>query len=45
MHRCTLCNEQIDTVLFELNEAVEIDEEFWHAECYQEYFGEVLETV
>jgi len=43
--QCTLCNEHIDPVEFELDEAFEVEGEYWHAECYTEYFGEVLEAV
>lgn len=43
--QCTLCNEHIDEVELELNEAFEVDDEFWHAECYAEYFDEALEVV
>ena len=45
MKQCTLCNEHIEDVDFEFGEAVDLEGEYWHAECYQEYFGEVLETV
>ena len=41
MKCCTLCNETINPVEFEFDDAVELDNgEFWHAECYTEYFGE-----
>ena len=43
MRRCTLCNEVIEDVDFQFNDAYEIDDEYWHAECYAEYFGEPLE--
>jgi hypothetical protein len=43
--QCTLCNEHIDEKDFEFGEAVEVDGEFWHAECYEEYFEEALEAV
>jgi len=45
MKQCTLCNEHIEDVDFEFGEAVDLEGECWHAECYYEYFGEVLETV
>jgi len=45
MKQCTLCNEHIEDVDFEFGEAVDLEGEYWHAECYQEYFGEILETV
>ena len=45
MRTCTLCNEVIEDVEFQFNEAYEVDEEYWHAECYAEYFGEPLEPA
>ena len=45
MKLCTLCNEAFEQVQIEFDEIVEIDEEFWHQECYAEYFGETLEVV
>jgi len=45
MVHCTLCNEHISDVEVEFGDAVEVDGEFWHQECFEEYFGEVLETV
>lgn len=42
MKQCALCNEQIEDVLIEFGDAVKIRGEYWHAECYEEYFGEVL---
>lgn len=50
MKCCALCNEAIDPVEFEGGEAVELDNgEFWHVECYTEYYDEapigVLEAV
>lgn len=45
MKLCTLCNEAFEQVEIEFGEMVEVDEEFWHAECYAEYFGETLEAV
>ena len=43
--QCTLCNEHIEEIEFEFGDAVTRDEEHWHAECYADYFDEVLETV
>ena len=47
--KCTLCNEHIEDVDFQFNDAIDLDGEYWHAECYSEYFGveidEVLETA
>lgn len=45
MQQCTLCNEHIEEFQFELGEAVEVDGEYWHADCFAEYFGEVLEDA
>lgn len=45
MHQCTLCNEYIEEVELEFGDALEIDGEYWHGECYAEYFGEVLESA
>lgn len=50
MKCCALCNEAIDAVEFQSGEAVELDNgEFWHVECYTEYYDEaplgVLEAV
>jgi hypothetical protein len=42
--QCTLCNEHIEEVEVEFGDAVEVDGEYWHADCFAEYFGEVLET-
>jgi len=43
--RCTLCNEYIEEVDFQFGDALEVDGEYWHAECYAEYFDEALESV
>jgi hypothetical protein len=43
--RCTLCNEHIEQVDFDFKEVVELDGEYWHADCYAEYFDEALEAV
>ncbi len=43
--QCQLCNEHIEDVEFQFEDAFEIDGEFWHSECYAEYFGEVYEEV
>lgn len=45
MHKCTLCNEDIDETAVEIDEIVEIEGEMWHAECYAEYFDAELEAV
>ena len=43
--QCTLCNESIDVMELEFEEAFIIEGEYWHVECYAEYFDEVLEEV
>ena len=42
MHNCSFCNEMIEDVHIEFGEVEIIDEEYWHLECYAEYFGEEL---
>ena len=44
MKRCSLCNEIIEEIEFEFDEAIEVDGEFWHVGCYEEYFGETPEV-
>ncbi len=43
--QCTLCNEYIDEVELEFDDVVQIEEEYWHGECYAEYFDESEELV
>lgn len=43
--QCTLCNEHIEASEFQFGEAYELEDEYWHAECYAEYFGEALELA
>ncbi len=45
MKRCALCNEYIEDIEFQFEEAVEIEGEYWHVGCYEEYFGEMPEIV
>ena len=46
MHRCALCNEHIEEVDIQFNEVVILDDdEYWHLDCYAEYFGEVFEEA
>jgi len=45
MKQCALCNEQIEDVLIQFGDAIKAQGEFWHAECYEEYFGEVLQKA
>ncbi len=43
MKRCALCNEYIEDIEFQFDEAVEVEGEYWHVGCYEEYFGEMPE--
>ncbi len=43
--RCALCNELIEETQLEFEEAYKIEDEYWHSDCFAEYFGEVLEEV
>lgn len=43
--QCRLCNEQIEQHEFDFEEAFKLEDEYWHADCFAEYFGEVLEEV
>lgn len=37
MH-CTLCNEWIEPVELQFGDAYVIEGEYWHKECFSEYF-------
>lgn len=43
--QCTLCNESFAPVEIEFGEVYKVDKEYWHADCYAEYFDESLEPV
>ena len=43
--RCTLCNEHIEDVEIALGDVVVVDDEYWHLECYAEYFDVAVEEV
>ena len=43
--QCRLCNESFEQVELDFGEVVQIDDEYWHAACYAEYFDESLETA
>lgn len=43
--RCTLCNEHIEDVDVQFGDVVELHGEYWHPECYAEYFGEILDVA
>ncbi|NUM53189.1 MAG: hypothetical protein HUU46_06070 [Candidatus Hydrogenedentes bacterium] len=45
MNCCALCNEPIDEIDFEVSSVEVINGEYWHADCFAEYFSEVLEKV
>ena len=45
MYRCALCNEHIEEVDIQFNEVAILDDEYWHLDCYAEYFGEVFEEA
>lgn len=34
---CALCNEPIDQYDLEIGDVCELDEDFWHSECLEEY--------
>ena len=43
--RCAFCNEHILEMELRFEEALETHGEFWHRECYEEYFEEALEVA
>ena len=43
--QCTLCNEPIEEVEITFGEVTIEDGEYWHNECYAEYFEVALEEV
>lgn len=43
--RCRLCNEHIEDIEMQFGDVVEIEGEYWHGECFAEYFEEVLEVA
>jgi hypothetical protein len=45
MHCCALCNELIEDVLIQFGDYRVVDDEYYHLECYAEYFDEVLEEA
>lgn len=44
-HSCPLCNEAIDEKEIQFGEVKMLGDEYWHLDCYAEYFDEVLEEV
>lgn len=45
MHCCALCNEAIEDTDIQFGEVHIEDGEYWHLECYAEYYDEVLEEA
>ena len=45
MDCCALCNEPINEIDFEVSSVEVSNGEDWHADCFAEYFSEVLEKV
>jgi hypothetical protein len=43
LHRCAFCNETIQQVEFDFGDVHVVDDEYWHAECYAEYFDEPMD--
>ena len=43
--QCRLCNESFEQVELDFGGVIQIDDEYWHAACYAEYFDESLETA
>lgn len=43
--QCTLCNEPIEDVELHFGDARLVNGEYWHLECYAEYFEEALEEA
>ncbi len=44
MH-CALCNESFEQVEIEFGEVLKVEDEYWHQDCYAEYFEDALEKV
>ena len=43
--QCTLCNEHINDNDMSFGDAIEVEGEYWHTDCYEEYHEEILEMV
>jgi hypothetical protein len=43
--RCRLCNEYIEDVDVDYGDIVEISGEYWHPECFAEYFEETVDVA
>ena len=44
-HTCAFCNEAIEPVDISFNEVKILDGEYWHLDCYAEYFEDAFEEV
>ena len=45
MKHCALCNEAIETVDIEFDQIRVVAGEYWHLDCYAEYFELALEEA
>lgn len=45
MHICALCNDAIVDIDIQFGEYKRVDDEYWHLECYSEYFDEALQEA
>jgi hypothetical protein len=43
--RCIMCNEDIEEVDMQYGDVVEVNGEYWHPECFAEYFGEIVDVA
>lgn len=39
---CQLCNEYIDEDQILFGDALKMEDEIWHTECFREYFGDAV---
>ncbi|HOJ33737.1 MAG TPA: hypothetical protein PKY35_10305 [Candidatus Hydrogenedentes bacterium] len=42
---CAFCNEVIEPVDIQFGDVRIVNGEYWHLDCYAEYFDEVLEEA
>lgn len=42
---CALCNERIEPIDIQFGDVKIVNGEYWHLDCYAEYFEEVLEEA
>ena len=45
MHLCALCNDAIMDIDIQFGEYKTSGSEYWHLDCYSEYFDETVEVV